>query len=293
MNKQSNLPELEDWQAVVNWPKSIIYPDDYDGGETLALSWDLGAVPDNEKKKVIQIWSAKLPELTNVRRLNLWTHVTQPLFDAACSMPALERLQIKWSNLKSLQGIEQLQSLRCLNIGSSTKITSLDPLRKLSELKVLDIENFKLISDFSPLLDLTALESLSVTGSMWSRQNLGSIEPFAKMAWLKSLCIDTSHVASIEPLASLKGLHTLGIGGRLPMEEYAWLSAKLPNTQCNWFFPYIDFSALGTGPCEKCKLGSKLMLTGKGARILCSVCDKAKVEKYEASFEAVRAAASD
>ncbi|MFZ6642777.1 leucine-rich repeat domain-containing protein [Undibacterium sp. TC4M20W] len=293
MNKQSNLPDLEDWQAVVNWPKSIIYPDAYDGGETLALSWDLGAVPDNEKKKVIQLWSAKLPELTNVRRLSLWTHVTQSVFDAACKMPALEHLQIKWSNLKSLQGIEQLQNLRRLTIGSSTKIDSLDPLRKLSQLKVLEIENFKSISDFSPLLDLTVLESLSVTGSMWSRQNLGSIEPFAKMTWLKSLCIDTSHISSIKALGNLKGLQNLSIGGRLSMEEYAWLSAKLPNTQCQWFFPYINFSALGTGPCEKCKLGSKLMLTGKGARILCSVCDKAKVEKYEASFEAAKAAAFD
>ncbi|MBI1772458.1 MAG: hypothetical protein HYR68_08965 [Burkholderiales bacterium] len=293
MNKQSNLPELEDWQAVMTWPRSIIYPDAYDGGETLALHWDLGAVPDNEKKKVIQIWSAKLPELTNVRRLNLWTHVTQPVFDAACKMPALEHLQIKWSNLKSLRGIEQLQNLRRLNIGSSAKIESLDPLRKLSQLKVLDIENFKLISDFSPLLDLTTLESLSVTGSMWSRQNLGSIEPFTEMTWLKSLCIDTSHIASIKALASLKGLQYLGVGGRLPMEEYAWLSAKLPNTQCKWFFPYLNFSALGAGPCEKCKTGSKLMLTGKGARVLCEVCDKAKIEKYEASFVAAKAAAFD
>lgn len=287
------LPDLAQWHPfhTSHWPRPIVDPVDYDGGDKLRLSFDLDAVDEARKKRIIAHWCKVLPTLPALRWLSLWSHVTPPQFETACRLPALECLQIKWSNLRRLDAIEALQALRYLHIGSSTKVESIAPLASLGQLRLLEIENFKLVSDFSPLLTLTGLESLVVTGSLWTRQDVGSLDVFARMTWLKHLAIDTTRVGSLRPLAALTGLGTLDLGGRLPMAEYAWLSAKLPDTHCRWFRPWLDLAGSGIGRCATCGQDSKVMLTGKGTPVLCSTCDRAKLDKHAAAFDAVRSRA--
>lgn len=285
---------ITDYPFHVNrWPKTIIHPDQYDGSESLSLSWDLGRVGETEKKKVIKAWTAKLPTLQHLKQLKLWTHVTQPLFDAACELTGLEVLQIKWSNVQDLDAIAKLHNLRALAIGSSTRVKSIEPLAMLVSLELLEIENFKSITDFSPLTKLTGLDDLAVSGSMWSRQAIASLEPFAAMTWLSSLAIDTSSVTSLRPLGKLTALRHLSVGGRLPFEEYAWLSAKLPNTECNWFAPFYDLADSGYAACKSCRQNSMVMLTGKGKPILCQHCDAEKVRTHVELFNAARANAQN
>ena len=274
-----------------HWPKSIIYPEQHHSGDTLRLDWDLGRVPENEKKKVIAAWAKTLPSLSNLRRLCVWSHVTQPLFDAICEVTSLEVLHLKWSNVRHLDAIRGLRTLKALSIGSSTRVESITPLGDLPSLELLEIENFKRISDFSPLLKLHSLRDLSVTGSMWSKQAVASLQPFAEMTWLTSLCVDTSSVSSIRELAALTNLESLGVGGRLPYAEYAWLAAKLPNTVCQWFQPYLDLADSGYSPCKSCGKASMVMVTGKGKPVLCRHCDEAKLAKHVSQFEQARAAA--
>ncbi len=240
-------------------------------------------------KQAIKQWCATLPTLDNLRWLGIWCHVTQALFDASCALRDLECLPIKWSNIKHLDAIAEFSALRYLQIGSSTRIESIAPLVALGKLRLLEIENFKLITDFSPLLALRSLESLAVTGSLWTRQNVGSLEPFTHMTWLSSLAIDTTHVASLRPLAKLTGLRSLGLGGRIPMAEYAWLAGKLPDTECRWFDPYLKLAGAGLGPCATCHNDSKVMLTSKGGGVVCSVYEQAKVTKHAAAFAAIKA----
>lgn len=275
------------------WPRGIARPEDYAGGDDLVVSWDLGAVPEADKKRVIKAWCARLPELKNLRRLILWSQVTPPVLEAACQLRTLEALQIKWSNLTSLEPLTALQDLRHLWIGSSTRIASIEPLAALAGLRFLSIENFKLIQDFSPLEKLTSLETLWVTGSMWTRQDVGSLETFARMHWLRSLALDTQYVKGLKPLAALTGLETLDVGGRLPLEEYAWLAGKLPNTQCRWFAPWLDVAGHGFNVCERCKQDAKVLATGKGGGLMCRHCDADKLRKRGDAFEAVRRAAAD
>lgn len=277
---------------VVQWPKSIVFCSEYDGAERLRLSWDLGRVSEKEKKLAIKQWSERLPELGNVRWLSLWSHVTPPLFEAACRMPGLECLQVKWSNVRDISAIANLRHLQFLHFGSSTKIESIAPLGALANLRLLEIENFKLITDFSPLTRLTSLESLAVTGSMWTRQDVGALETFARMTWLQSLALDTWKVKTLWPLAGLQNLKFLDFGNRLPMPEYAWLSAMLPNTECRWFKPCLDLAGIGFNKCPQCQQDSKVMLTGKGAKLLCRFCDSKQIERHEAAFNAEKAQAS-
>lgn len=45
---------LQDYPFRFNlWPKAIAYPQNYDGGDSLLISIDLGAMEESEKKKVI------------------------------------------------------------------------------------------------------------------------------------------------------------------------------------------------------------------------------------------------
>lgn len=273
------------------WPAAIAKPEAYNGGNALCLSWDLGSVAESEKKKRIQQWVAMLPTLSHVKRLQLWSHVTQPLFDAACAIRGLEVLQIKWSNIQHLDAIAGLANLRALSVGSSTRIKSIEPLSSLTSLELLEIENFKLIDDFSPLTRLTGLESLAVTGSMWSRQDVGSLEPFAAMTWLRSLAVDTSKITSLKPLARLQGLRHLSIGGRLAYQEYACLSAQLPHTECRWFTPFYALQGRGYSVCKICKQDSMVMVTGRGKPTLCCHCDADKLGQHVRLFNEARATA--
>jgi hypothetical protein len=286
----SNDTDLLTWHPfhMTHWPKSLLATQDYKGEERVQLSWDLGAITEKEKKQTIKAWCKALPELKAIRWLSVWSLVTQPLLDAVGAMSPLECLRFKWTNVKALDGISKQTELKYLHIGSSTKVQSIEPLAALSKLRLLELENFKLIDDFSPLLSLKRLESLVVNGSMWTRQDVGPLDAFAKMTWLKSLAIDTAHVESLRPLANLKQLQTLDMGGKLPLQEYAWLSTKLPNTECRWFKPYLDVAGAGFLPCEKCKQDSKVILTGKGGKLLCRVCEKDKVEKQVRAFEVAR-----
>jgi hypothetical protein len=75
------------------------------------------------------------------------------------------------------------------------------------------------------------------------------------------------------------------------MEQYAWLSAKLPTTKCRWFAPFLDMAATGYLNCKKCQQASMVMLTGKGQRTICRHCDSDKVHRHEAAFDHARQAA--
>jgi hypothetical protein len=274
---------------VKQWPELVRAPEDLTGEpEALSISWDLGDVSEADKKRITKGWAQRLPTLSQLRRLRLWNHVTPAIFEAACQLRQLEVLQIKWSNVQDLSAIAGLKQLRALAIGSSTRVQSIEPLAQLPALALLEIENFKAITDFSPLTRLKALRSLSVTGSMWSRQAIESLEPFAQMTGLEELYLDTSGVSSLKPLSALTGLKELGLGGRLPMEEYAWLSSRLPQTQCRWFQPYFELAGTGYTACKRCGQDSMVMLTGKGKPTLCRYCDADKVSKHVEQYERAR-----
>jgi len=113
----------------------------------------------------------------------LWfaTHTTQALFDSACKLTNLVGLNIKWSNIKTLDNITNLKALKYLRIGSSAQVESITPLSSLTNLEVLEIENFKKISDFALLSKLTNLKFLSIEGGMYTKQKVDSFEPISDL----------------------------------------------------------------------------------------------------------------
>jgi hypothetical protein len=271
-----------------HWPPAVAAPSDWDGSERLNISF--GTADRAGERRLLRAWCEALPEMRGLRWLGIASRVPQPLFDAICAVQDLECLKIKHSGVVRLDAISGATSLRYLRLGSSPKVESVAPLAALPRLRMLELENLAKVSDFSALASLTTLESLSVTGSMWSRQDVGALAPFAALTQLRALSLDTAKVSSLRPLAGLTNLRRLGLGGRLPMQEYAWLSARLPDAACQWFAPWVMSASFG--PCRACLSTPRVMLTGRGGGVLCRRCDAARLAKHEAAFALARATAA-
>lgn len=279
----NNGYQLKDPFVNKKWrDKSLRLPEEYQGSNYVTLQWDFGDNPKN-KASIVKDWQLKLKNI-NLKGLNIWSYTNQPLFDAACSTHSMESLKIKWSGIKDLSEISKLQNLKHLSIGSSTQIESLAPLASLQNLEWLEVENLKKIQDFSPLLKLKKLKVLAVTGSMWTKAEVNSLEPFIKMKWLDALILDTNKVNDIKPLSQLKQLKFLSTDGRHPYQDFVYLMKAMPETDCPWFEPYIDLSDSGISSCKKCKKDVMVMLTGKGQRTICRECNKEKFLSHVQKF---------
>ncbi|SMC29111.1 hypothetical protein SAMN02745857_03610 [Andreprevotia lacus DSM 23236] len=277
-----------------NWPRAILHPDDYDGSDRLVLEWDFGANSDQERKAVIKTWCARLPGLTQLRWLSVWSRTAPPLFEALCELPQLECLQIKYSTVQQLGPISRLQRLRYLDIGTSGKVEAIAPLATLAQLRHLKLTEFKQIRDYTPLAELSELESLWLACEMYSADAPGSLQAFTRLEKLRELLLDVSHVDSLLPLAALPQLAELTLNNIRPMADYAELAALLPKVQCRWLHPYwryVDWGNGELGLCKRCQQKTMVMLTGKGSgRDLCSHCQADKLAQHVAKFDAVVAA---
>lgn len=80
---------------VVRWPEELGLSD------RAAISCTQTDLSTSQQKALVRKWCELLPKLSGLRLLWLTSRVPQRLFDAACEMPDLEGLYIKWSGIKS------------------------------------------------------------------------------------------------------------------------------------------------------------------------------------------------
>jgi hypothetical protein len=213
-------------------PDSITYPSEYKKGKNANIACtQLPDVTPAEQKKIVKQWIQFLPTCSEIEMLWFATQTSQSLFDSVCMMKNLVGLNIKWSTIKSLDRITNLNNLKYLRIGDSAKIESIQPLTNLTGLEVLVIENFKKISDFSPLKSLTNLKFLSIEGGMYTKQKVTSFEFVSKLTNLIyfSTAMITCPDRTIDAVLNLKSLVTLNWPFNLSQKEMERLKAALPN----------------------------------------------------------------
>lgn len=275
-------------------PNTVQSPDEYDGGERLSIICTQTDLPASAQKKLVERWCRELPQMTAVKYLWFHSKTSQAMFDAACRNPSLEGLYVKWGSIGSIECLPQLENLKYLHL-SSPAIESLEALRYMPQLIWLELCNVRGLRDLSPLSGLSHLEGLRLSGddnSLGIRKT-ASLRPLASLSALKWLLLSTlvAEDGSLEPLGELTDLQQLNIGNRFAMEEYARLSARLPNTDCDSFVahsePLIDQGL----KCKKCRSQHLVMLTGRGLPFLCPVCDAKRLAAHVAQFAAVAAAA--
>ena len=82
------------------------------------------------------------------------------------NLKKLDTLQLTFSKLQTLNGIENLNNLQCLYVNYNRLLQDISALRHVkSTLKALRIENCSKIEDFSVLSELDNLELLELSGS--------------------------------------------------------------------------------------------------------------------------------
>jgi hypothetical protein len=93
-----------------------------------------------EQRELVSRWCTLLPALKQVKYLGFYSRVTQEMFDAACAMPNLEHLFLKWSAIAHIRELLKLRRLRHLRIGSSSKLECIEELADMQNLITLNLE---------------------------------------------------------------------------------------------------------------------------------------------------------
>lgn len=221
-------------------------------------------------------------------------------------LPRLETLVLWRANAKGMRIVSQLSGLRTLDLHES-RIATLDGLEALPKLEVFLFPGASSLRDASALeripslravwmdvsglrsLDwtagLTQLHSLLVTGGLTTMPTLA---PLAGLAGLRHLVVGHLRVKdrSLRPLHRLKGLRTLEVPDRFPLEEMAALAAALPHTEGIPRQAFVPTAGRGImGWCRKCGSTDVLLTIGSPVRTFCRACDDGKIRQYALKWE--------
>lgn len=189
-------------------------------------------------------------------------HITADSLDKLGNMGHLKRLEMNWI----------------------TKIADFSPLARLSALEELTIEDAPRLADLGFLAE-TRVSTLKISGGGAGKPlRLKTVAPLAAMPALQSLTLLNLKIEDddITCLARASGLTSLAIANMFPMEQFAFLAARL-NSRLVEPIPVTVESSIG---CETCG-AAKVMLTGKGRPLLCPRCDSKKLETFIERFQAL------
>lgn len=230
-----------DWiRAQKRLPDHITYVKDYKPSETLILNITQLGIISYYQNKIVDQWCKELPYLREVRNLWFVSRVNQKMLDAACRVPKLEGIFIKWSGIKNIDALRIPKKLRHLYLGGSSQGESIDVLGELDSLVTLDLEQLNRISDFRFLSKLTSLEGLGIDGSIWTAQKIDTIKPLANLHNLKYLTLTNTRIQdkSFDPILGLTELVRFNSSWNYPEAEFEKLKAmpklKYGNIETSW-----------------------------------------------------------
>jgi hypothetical protein len=268
-------------------PRATDSPNDYDGSGYLNLVPSQAGLPARQQKALVEEWCRFLPTVSNLEWLWFSSSTSQELFDAACRVPHLKALYVERGRIHDLSSLRESGELEYLHIGGSPGIRSIEPLGKLAQLKWLELDDAKAVTRLEPLHTLVNLDGLAFTGSEFKRNAVESFFPLAdltQLRWLNVAAIRTKD-QSLRAFSGMKNLEYLGIANHFPMEEFAWLSTRLPSSICDWLEPYSRHHS-SVFPCPTCKQNWRVSTSGKGNGLLCPTCDSLKLAHHISKFNA-------
>jgi hypothetical protein len=199
------------------------------------------------------------------------------------ALSGLLRLYVDGIRLAELGPFAGLTRLEVLSLEGCTRVESLRELAPFRGVQALGVTHFPKVRSLEPLTDFDSLQALVVAGAIWTRMKVESLAPLARLSRLRHLHLTNLKALdeSLDPLAALTGLETLELANFYPVEEFARLSARLKNTTCAWFAPFLPFRSVA---CPKCGQRKMVVLTGKGMPALCMSCDEKRVRKHKDRF---------
>jgi hypothetical protein len=161
------------WDCV-RPPPHIQAPEEYDGSPSICIACTQTDLKPSQQSALVARWCKLLPTLSHVERAWFVTQMPQRLFDAACKMPALSDLWIKWSAIKDLSAITHATGLRHFYLGSSAQVQSLDSLARLPQLETLHLMNTKKVRDIRFVTSLRKLREFGFTSDIFGGRPIPS-----------------------------------------------------------------------------------------------------------------------
>jgi hypothetical protein len=231
----------------------------------------------------------RLPELACLERL--WCfRINKARMAAIARSHSLKRLYLHGVRTP-IEALRDLKHLVVLSLASATRLASLGEIPAFECLEGLAVINAPKIGSLGPLRERSGLEALAVSGGIWSRMTVDTLEPLRGLTALRYLDLQNLRVldASLEPLEGLTGLRTLELPDFYPVEEFARLASRLKQTACAWFSPAVD---LPNVRCRHCGEMSMVVLTGKGRPTLCKRCDDRRVREHADLFQSLVASSA-
>ncbi|MFC4354233.1 leucine-rich repeat domain-containing protein [Chryseomicrobium palamuruense] len=208
-----------------------------------AFTKDLKSVRTDIEDLVIQGETKNLDLLstfTNLTKLWIYT-VNQQQFENIISLIQPKQLHIYEMRVSDLSPLESLHNLEVVSLQWNTKATSLWDLGQNPKLYSLAIMDFPKLQSLDALQTQPDIHVLELHGGIWNSLTIPTLEPLRKLVNLRHLTLMNIRVKdeSLEPIADLHQLEELSISNQFPTQEYARLSVKLANANCELFHPYI------------------------------------------------------
>ncbi|MDJ1505334.1 hypothetical protein [Xanthocytophaga agilis] len=202
----AQLPQLQQLTCELN----TLLHEPGKGMEELALFTQLQKLSCGYNKVVTSLHF--LREYTQLQQLSIRLSLIEKLSGIEVLNGTLEHLDAANSRLQTLEGIQELKTLKKLNLKQSP-ITSLEPLVHLPQLTHLDLDEVKPIS-FAFLKELSQLQEVTLT----LMQDV-ELPDLGHLSSLKSLTIDTKEDIVLSWLGKLTQLEYLSLPEAL-VEKY-------------------------------------------------------------------------
>ncbi|MBY0479012.1 MAG: hypothetical protein K2Q24_15295 [Chitinophagaceae bacterium] len=185
--------------------------------------------------------------------------------------------------INDFSALSELTKIRCISFRWNNKATKLWDMSKNRELRAIYLSDLSKVKDFDELTSANALKELFITGGMWKKIEINSLKSIGKLENLEYLGLVYLYIIDndISPLFKLQNLRKLRLDEKdFPVEYYAMLAAKLPNTDCDCFKGFIENSDYGKG--------KDTWIVGKRKPRLNKTKDALKIKQFIQEFEILK-----
>jgi hypothetical protein len=205
----------------------------------------------------------------------------QQQLEKLCSYIQVGTIYFQAIRIHDFSPLLSQSKLTNLAVDGDPKLLDLSSIGKLTSLKTLILVDTLKPHDLSPLSNLTNLTALQIAGGMWNDIKVDNLDPISQLPNLTELRLIFVKVANggLHPLAKCRFLKYLEFTNTYPREEFAYLAAHLPNTECNSFAPWYHIE-------PSVQFDEKdIEVTGKRKPHLNSQTDQKLMEKYSKEFK--------
>jgi len=212
-------------------------------------------------------------------------------FSNVCRSLTAKTIYFYEMRVTDVSALTEISKARKIAINWNSKLSDLMPLSGLINLEALALINTPKANDLSFLSSLKNLRAFEFSGSptLSSKNNAITLDPIEELTQLEELRLEglTVRTGGLRPLAKCPDIKRLVVSNTFATDDFAYLAAMLPNTECRYFrasVPVIG-DALGEG--------IDTMVVGKRKPFLNSKADAKRLKRYHDKFAQLKAKFSE